>query len=368
MHELYDNTDDGAVDLVAALEGRLEHDDAILAILIHHLPVLKTIRISGMTAAYILPVINKITQAYGDPTKAQQLPLHELTTAAITPWIREGNRNVDWISTFLRLPSLQTFAAHSMTCASLGQRSNINLSLRAAPLSNVTTLFLYHCRFEPKILDEILVEIKALKKFAYVVSSASYPYIRYEQEKLLSTIAHQTKDSLEELIMHLQDFREEVRTSLAPIHILTDCLEQNVADETLTNISLRCFKKLKVLDCRWLMLRPQRGEDHVEKAQTLGTETTGKNIMLESDIAAILPHTLESLFLDGVYDDIDWSALTELFNSTVSPLPNVTKMCFRKYDDYWSNKPDHVLSNTSLTSDHYLKPLKQLFHEHGHYL
>ncbi len=255
MHELYDNTDDGAIDLVAALEGHLEHDDAILVILIHHLPVLKTIRISGMTAAYILPVMNKITQAYGHPTKAQQLPLHELTTAVITPWIREGNRNVDWISTFLRLPSLQTFAAHSMTCASLGQMSNINLSLREAPLSNVTTLFFYHCRFELKILDQILVEIKALKKFAYVVSSASYPYIRYEPKKLLSTIAHQTKDSLEELILHLQDFREEVRTTFAPTHILTDCHVQNVSDETLKSVSLRCFKELKVLDCRWLMLR-----------------------------------------------------------------------------------------------------------------
>ncbi len=89
--------------------------------------------------------------------------------------------------------------------------------------------------------------------------------------------------------------------------------------------------------------------------------------MLESDIAAILPDTLESLFLEGVYDDVDWSALTELFNSTVSPLPNVTKMCFRKYEEYWSNKPDHVLSNTNLSPDHYLRPVKELFDGYGHY-
>ena len=203
LHQLYTNKADENNELISALEEHLNYDDAITALLIHQLPVLKTLRISGMTASRIVPLIDQISLRQNEFIKAPELPLQTLSTAVITPVIGEGNRNMDWISAFFHLPSLQIFAAHFMTAASIPKP-------RLMPHSNITVLFFYHCRFDPEVLDQILAGIKALRKFAYIIGSYSFPYIRYEPKKLLATIANQTKDSLEELILNLQDFREEV--------------------------------------------------------------------------------------------------------------------------------------------------------------
>ena len=115
------------------------------------------------------------------------------------------------------------------------------------------------------------------------------------------------------------------------------------------------------------MLRPENDGKVVDETLELGGHTTCNNSMLDFTVTSILPPSLESLFLDGVFDSVDWNTLAALPEITQPVLKKLTKFCFRKYDGYWSNVPDQILNNTGLPPDQYLKPLKALFDGYGHY-
>lgn len=183
-------------DLIATMEARITAGfvDAIIVILIHHLPNLKTIILTTDYVDCLELTMRRIAAGYKDPTKASKLPLQHLTTALLAHYGSDEYSTADWACYFLCIPSLQTFAADTMNGAiNFGGRDGYLLK-DATPCSNITELFFSHCDID---MEVILAGTKQLKKLTYFSWHGTD-----HMKRLVGVIAKHAGHSLEELVLY----------------------------------------------------------------------------------------------------------------------------------------------------------------------
>ncbi|KAF1842636.1 uncharacterized protein K460DRAFT_410034 [Cucurbitaria berberidis CBS 394.84] len=327
LEERYQNVDGGSEgsnqysfysrpdfnDLILVLEDRITDgcDDAIIAILIHHLPFLKTIRITDAETDCLQIMMRHVAAAYKNPT------LQRLTTAAVARRDTEYTCDVEWACTFLSLPSIRTFAANMM-----GVSPELGGILRyvledGKRYSNATELFLIHCQFDVKGLEFVLAA------------------------RVITAVAKAAGHSLEELKLAQDAFDAEMS-----------------AEDDRKAVSLREFKKLKSLNCEWEMLLPQDIESDNDRSFENGFPT------VEFDVRVILPESLEELYLHGTFDDEEWEELSGILASPNAATPNLDKMCIRRLATEWPHDAVAIIGDLPAPSRS-LHPLVRLFDGHG---
>lgn len=106
----------GPNDMVGTILHRIEKgfEDGVIAILIHHLPFLQTIRITDVDTAGLEFFVRRIADEYSKPSRSPKLPLRHLKTAAVAHGDTEMGCSPDWAVSFCDIPSLTTFVAQNM--------------------------------------------------------------------------------------------------------------------------------------------------------------------------------------------------------------------------------------------------------------
>lgn len=183
-------------------------EDPILVILIHHLPRLRTFRMTDIIRGdCLLRFMRRVAAGYQNPALAPQMPLQYLKTAAIAHYDTESSCSVDWAIYFLCVPSLRTFAAFMMGSEHVedddGDMNSEAYLYNTAdvPVSNVEELVFHNCQFDPKTLDLILPMIKNLKRVEYQAGGHAVAYQDYEPRKVIKALATHVGHSLEDLYL-----------------------------------------------------------------------------------------------------------------------------------------------------------------------
>ena len=126
-------------------------------------------------------------------------------------------------------------------------------------------------------------------------------------------------------------------------------------------VSLRDCEKLKLLNCRWEMLRSAEEDelddaiDQKEPLEKIGSPTP------DFDVASILPKSLELMYVHGVIDNANWAKLTALLENNPPPLPNLTRVYFTQLKSRHRYARREVFSNTQRPPLHDERPLYRLF-------
>jgi hypothetical protein len=113
-----------------------------------------------------------------------------------------------------------------------------------------------------------------------------------------------------------------------------------MSEETdLPRVSLRGFKKLRVLNCQYKILRPAAEEDmgyDEPLEEGFFSAEEHKNIDSEWDVRTILPESLEVLWIHDSFPRDDgqdeWDNIVSVFESPSPSTPNLSwdRTCIRK--------------------------------------
>jgi hypothetical protein len=126
-------------DLVRQMESDLAKgsDEAIFSILVHHLPMLKTLRITDLNVdSSISMLLEQVALAYADPARVSRLPFQRLESVSMAHWDTEYTCSPTWVRSFGCIPSVKNFVAIAMgdSCSGpLWDRTDL-------PLSNIKEL------------------------------------------------------------------------------------------------------------------------------------------------------------------------------------------------------------------------------------
>jgi hypothetical protein len=189
----------------------------VLAILIHHLPNLRTIRMTmdNDDATFSL-MIDWVAIEYMDAAKVPCLPFQRLKTAALSHYDTEGCIAADWALTFLRFPSLRTFAA-SMMGGDFRRKMDISKAASFQPASGVEEFIFSSCQFEAKAVEYMIARTRSLKRFSYSAGGACTDEALYDPKVVLNALSKYAQDSLEHLLLeHFDLSEEEVRGPYFP--------------------------------------------------------------------------------------------------------------------------------------------------------
>lgn len=184
--------------------------DALISLLIHHLPYLRTIRLTDDGLACLRLTMQCIAAAHSDPMRANRLPLQCLAHASVAHDIPGTDYlDPDWACFFLRLPSLQTFvASHMGGAAHFGGRVDL-MSPVVLSVSNVTELVFDRCRIHIEALDAILASITQLKSFTYTGGEdIDEDYRDFSPKRVIEILAYHSGATLRHLL--LEDARGTV--------------------------------------------------------------------------------------------------------------------------------------------------------------
>jgi hypothetical protein len=203
-------------DFVESLETRISSgwDDAIIAILIHHVPLLQTIRITDYHTKSLETMLQWIASTYKDPGRKPQLPFQHLHYASVAHWDTENSCRPDWACFFLSIPSLQAFAAHAMGGGITALAENIYAPGEAQPSSNVKDLSLSRCHLDSTDLKIILRGIKDLKTLYYTDGGVLVsPDEQYQPKRTIQMLVASVGHCLEELVLNQSEYGDPVRRS-----------------------------------------------------------------------------------------------------------------------------------------------------------
>ena len=208
--------------LIAELEYSIDTglDDAIIAILIHYLPSLETINISDTWSDCLQEMMFRIAMEYRKPFQSSRIPLQRLKIATVSRADTKYCCSVDWVSYFLCVPSLQTFAARRMGGLP-STRCQELLDPKLGPRSDVTELFFSDSRIHLDGLGMLLKKPKELKKFTYTEGQFMVcDDVYYAPKLIIECVAANVADSLEKLVLDLEnDTGGPVRLiTLHPLH------------------------------------------------------------------------------------------------------------------------------------------------------
>ena len=182
-------------------------EDAMIALLLHRLPRLKTFRIHTRAHEYscLTQVLRAMAEGYQGTTARLQLPLQNLKTVAMSYDDTEGCFDIDWACYLLCIPSLRTFAAWAMGSETGGRGNEDYLRPISTPVSNVEELFFDRCQFDPASLHILLPYVKNLKRFTYAAGGATVAYSFYEPRKVVRALCEHAGHSLEELMLEAEE-------------------------------------------------------------------------------------------------------------------------------------------------------------------
>jgi hypothetical protein len=188
----------------------------VLAILIHHLLNLKTIRMTmDREDTTFAAMIDWVAIEYMDEAKSPHLPFQRLKTAALSHYDTEGCIAADWVLTFLRIPSLRTFAA-SMMGGDFRRKMDIPKERSIRPGSKIEEFVFTSCQFEAKAVEYMIANTLSLKRFTYAAGGACTNEALYDPKVILKALAKYARDSLEYLVLqHFDLTEEEVRIHLS---------------------------------------------------------------------------------------------------------------------------------------------------------
>jgi hypothetical protein len=201
--------------MIRSIEDRIHagFEDAIIALLLHFLPYLTTIRHTLVKEEDCLELaLWHIASGYNNPAVAPMLPLQHLKTVAMVYYDTEGCISPDWACYYLSVPSLKTFAAQTMGDSPSREVQHSLFPEGAAPCSNVVELFFSGSRFNVDGLTVILATVKHLKKLTYDGGEATVSELSfYQPKRVLEAVVAHAAHSLEELSLS-QSYDEDVRS------------------------------------------------------------------------------------------------------------------------------------------------------------
>ncbi|KAF3040543.1 hypothetical protein E8E12_008943 [Didymella heteroderae] len=293
------------------------HPASAVAVLLHHLPNLRTLRLTMGYDNVFEDLLQRIGVEYIDTAKRSSLPLKYLRTVSLAHYDTEGCIPPDCALPFLRLPSIHTFAASMMGGDFTRGRFESQVPFHPHPQSGIEEFFFAGCQFDSAALEYLISCTSNLKRFTYSAGGCCTSEDAYGAKIVLKALTEHARDSLEYLVLaHFMYHEEEA--------VVRDFYD-NEKDRP-TDADLSMFTKLHSLSANWAMLWPelslQPAITHHEgggRSESIGLSCT------PLDIRDILPVSLENLHLTGVFDREEWEGVVEPLKAVNEETPNLTK-------------------------------------------
>ncbi|KAF3051720.1 hypothetical protein E8E11_005133 [Didymella keratinophila] len=304
--------------LVTEIEHGLEtgHPASAVAVLLHHLPNLRTLRLTMGHGNVFESLLERIGVEYIDAAKRASCPLQHLRTVALAHYDTEGCIDPEWALPFMRLPSLRTFAA-SLMGGDLGRgQSESEVPFYPHPKSNVEEFFFTGCQFDSAALEYLISCTSKLKRFTYDAGGCCTAEDAYEAKIVLKALAEHARDSLEYLVLNHFAYQEEE----AAVRGFNDDEKGRPTEADLT-----MFTRLHSISANWAMLWPEISSQPavIEYGDGVRSETIGLSCT-PLDIRDILPETLENLHLSGVFDLEEWEGVVGPLTAPNEECPDLT--------------------------------------------
>lgn len=184
---------------------------SVLAVLIHHLPNLRALRVVPVLDDFMLEdLLARIASEYGSSTNAARLPFKRLRTVVLSHWDDEGSIRPDWVLPFLYFPSLRKLVSMSMGGDFVSRTGNLENPYHPQPRSKIEKLHFWGCQLDAAALEYILSCTPDLKHFRYDAGGCVVNGSLYNAKAVLEALSDHTRHSLETLVMTHISYEEEV--------------------------------------------------------------------------------------------------------------------------------------------------------------
>ncbi|KAF2744733.1 hypothetical protein M011DRAFT_470307 [Sporormia fimetaria CBS 119925] len=312
LRSIYPRTEEQhVVDIIqAGIE--LGADDAVVAIMVHYLPMLKVLKITDLEVERCLyPLVKEVALGYGDPVRAPYMPFQRLEHAAVAHWDSEGDCDWTWARFLNCIPSLRAMVAMAMGG---GDYREITWEEYGGelPKSNTKELFFLHSGLSVRAFQEILKGIDALERFSYEAGGATVSDEYFEPKRVIQALEKHQGHALEylELEDHMDEFKEE--------------------DDSMRAVSFRGFKRLQSLTCSWDMIYPGDGSsedetscDDEDDLHENGRDEENQPSKQTFKIEEILPESIETLSISGSLPRKEWDRVRDHLCVPNDALPNL---------------------------------------------
>jgi hypothetical protein len=283
------------------------------------------------------------------------LPLQQLRVVEVRleRGADEGGLPLDWLLASMSLPSVRTFAASRM--------SGDCVYLKHSEESNLETLILEDCIFEPDVLTRILESIRNLRTFAYSNGGANVGYGSFSPKRVTGALMLHAGHSLEHLTICGRDHDVSFwRRKMEDRHLLTYCQESHEVHHgrEWPYVSLADFEKLKTLRCSTSLLTSDPGfiqAETYEIGYTVSECRAANGQRYEDDdflrptpgtlrrlaFAARLPQSLKALHLEDYpcHTPLAYYALSEFVQKVDGLLPSLKQLYLDEWGlEYLQNK------------------------------
>ncbi|KAI8930399.1 hypothetical protein NX059_012479 [Plenodomus lindquistii] len=302
-------------ELVFKLEAGILRGDAnaIVVLLVHHLPNLQTIRITDFQLELFEEFMEHWADASTDSTLAPMLPFQRLRSASVAHWDTEYSCRFDLARYFIHAPAINTFAGKLMgggVVPSLYweeplQRGRIGRGLKELYFTCSSLNF-----DELKI---ILAGIAALQSFTYDFGGAIVDDRTFHPKKIIAGLLLHAGHSLRRLVV--TDYTDDNTPS--------NQRWRSHSDRDLDSVPFRDFQQLRILQCSFEWLQSTGGMTDVESSDS-GLEEDNTVEPPGLDVRDNLPTSLEKLYLHGLFDDDEWMLLRKILTSPNASRPNLT--------------------------------------------
>lgn len=187
------------------------YPDGMIAVLIHHLPNLKTFRLTTSRESNVLnPLFNRIAVEYANLAKRPNLPFQRLHMVSVCHYDTESCMSADWALPFLHIPSLRIFAANMMGGnLSWSEGSSRGVPFYPHPQSDIEEFFFVSCQFDVAVIEYMLSCTRVLKRFTYDAGGMIVDESPYDAKLVLKALAEHTRHSLESLVLSHHSYSEE---------------------------------------------------------------------------------------------------------------------------------------------------------------
>jgi hypothetical protein len=184
--------------------------DGAVAILVHHLPNLKTLRMTMSREDDAFEVLlHWIAMEYSNAAKALHLPFQRLKTAMLSHYDTEGHVSVNWALPFLRIPSLRTFAANMMGGHFRGEKGRGRVTPGPPPRSNIEEFCFAACKFDARAVEYLVASTHSLKRFLYADDGACVGENMYDPKVVIKALDKYARHSLEHMVLDHMEYHEE---------------------------------------------------------------------------------------------------------------------------------------------------------------
>jgi len=208
---LHSSTDTERDCLVTEIEHGLAtgHPACAVAVLLHHLPNLRTLRLTLGHGNVFETLLERIGIGFVDAAKRSSIPLQHLRAVALAHYDSEGCIDPGWALPFMQIPSLRTFAASSIGGDFGRGQFEPGIPLYPHPQSNIEEFFFTGCQFDSAALEYLISCTPNLKRFTYDAGGCCTAEDAYDAKTVLKALAEHARDSLEYLVLSHFAYQEE---------------------------------------------------------------------------------------------------------------------------------------------------------------